>query len=64
MQSPHGGAYITGMSTIGDKIPKVYIIRTMVVLQAKGENAGHKSNKGIYRQFVATTSILSSIVYK
>ena len=55
--------HYTGMSTIGDKIPKVYIIRTMVVLQAKGENAGQKSNKGIYRQFVATTSI-ACIVFR
>ena len=32
----------TGMNTFG-----VFIIRTMEVLQAKGENAGHKQSKGI-----------------
>ena len=52
-----------GMFTVGDEfgIPKVFIIRTTVVISAKGENAGQKRNKGIYRQFVATTSIARSV---
>ena len=33
----------------------------MVVISAKGENAGQKRIKGIYGQFVATTSIARSV---
>ena len=52
------------MSTIGDKFSKVYIIRTMVVLQAKGENAGHMQGKrNTIDSSVRRRRILNSILY-